>query len=77
METFENDYNETIGARGSLLASNIAETRKFSIKTPEVVIQVNPERSDLVDIQMINGRKCLVIPIDDEVEVNGISVNAK
>ncbi len=77
LETFEKDYNETIGARGSLLASNIAETRKFSIKTPEVVINVNPERSDLVDIQIIDGRKCLVIPIDDEVEVNGISVNAK
>ena len=27
--------------------------------------------------QIIDGRKCLVIPIDDEVEVNGISVNAK
>lgn len=60
-----------------MLASNIADTRKFSIKTPEVVVNVNPERADLVDIQMIDGRKCLVIPIDNEVEVNGISVNAK
>lgn len=77
MESFEKDYDETIGAKTTLLASNIAETKKFSIKTPEVVINVNPERSDLVDIQMIDGRKCLVIPIDDEVEVNGISVNAK
>ncbi len=77
LETFEKDYNETIGAHSSLLASNIAETKKFSIKTPEVVVNVNPERSDLVDIQIIDGRKCLVIPIDDEVEVNGISVNAK
>lgn len=77
LETFEKDYNETIGATGSLLASNIAETRKFSIKTPEVVIQVNSERSDLVDIQTINGRKCLVIPVGDEMEVNGIPVNVK
>ncbi|MDO4313828.1 MAG: DUF4317 domain-containing protein [Eubacteriales bacterium] len=77
MESFEKDFDETIGARTSLLASNIAETRKFSIKTPEVVVNVNPERSDLVEIQIIDGRKCLVIPIDDEVEVNGISVNAK
>ena len=77
METFEKDYNETIGAYGSLLASNIAETRKFSIKTPEVVINVNPERSDLVNILMLDGIKCLVIPVYDEVEVNGIPVNAK
>lgn len=77
MESFEKDYDEAIGARTSLLASNIAETRKFSIKTPEVVVNVNPERSDLVEIQVIDGRKCLVIPIEDEVEVNGISVNAR
>lgn len=77
LENFERDYNETVGHRGTLLASNIADTRKFSIKTPEVVVNVSPERSDLVDIQVIDGRKCLVIPIDNEVEVNGISVNAK
>ncbi len=77
LEDFEKEYNETVGHHSTLLASNIAETRKFSIKTPEVVVNVSPGRSDLVDIQMINGRKCLVIPIDNEVEVNGISVNAK
>lgn len=77
LETFDRDYDETIGRQTSLLATNIADTRKFSIKTPEVVVNVNPERSDLVDIRLIDGRKCLVIPIDDEVEVNGISVNAR
>lgn len=77
LDTFDKHYDENIGAKTALLASNIASTRKFSVKTPEVVINVNPERSDLVDIQIIDGRKCLVIPIDDEVEVNGISVNAK
>ena len=74
---FDRHYDENIGAHTSLLASNIASTRKFSVKTPEVVVNVNPERSDLVEIQVIGGRRCLVIPIDDEVEVNGISVNAR
>ena len=76
-ESFDKDYDETIGRQTTLLASNIAETRKFSVKTPEIVVNVNPDRADLVDIQVIDGRKCLVIPIDEEVEVNGISVNAK
>ena len=61
----------------SLIHIYIAETRKFSVKTPEIVVNVNPDRADLVDIQVIDGRKCLVIPIDEEVEVNGIAVNAK
>lgn len=77
MEHFDKDFDETVGEKASLLATNIADTRKFHIKTPDIVINVNPERADLVDVQMIDGRKCLVIPVDDQVEVNGISVNAK
>ena len=57
-----------------LLASNIAETRKFNIETPDVVIKVNPDRMDLVETRMIDGRQCLVIPVDDHIEVNGINV---
>ena len=49
-------------------------TRKFEIKAPDVVIQVNPERADLVETRMIDGRQCLVIRVDDGVEVNGILV---
>ena len=77
MDHFEKDYDENIGAQTALLATNITNLRKFNIKSPDVVIQVNPERTDLVDVQIIDGRKCLVIPIDDQVEVNGISVNTK
>lgn len=58
----------------SLLASNIAETRKFQIETPDIVIKVNPERADLVETRIIDGRRCLVIPVDDHIEVNGIDV---
>ena len=58
----------------SLLASNITETKKFNIETPDVVIKVNPERMDLVETRMIDGRQCLVIPVDDHIEVNGLNV---
>lgn len=75
MESFEKDFDETIGSKTTLLAANITNTKKFNIKTPDIIVNVNPERTDLVDIQYIDGRKCLVIPVDDQVEVNGISVN--
>ena len=29
---------------------------------------------DLVETRLIDGRQCLVIPVDDHIEVNGISV---
>lgn len=74
MENFEKNYEENAGEKTSLLAENIAETRKFNIETPDVIIKVNPERMDLVETRIIDGRQCLVIPVDDHIEVNGISV---
>ena len=50
-------------------------TRKFEVKTPDVVVKVNPERTDLVETMEIEGKQYLVIQIDEHLEVNGISVN--
>ena len=61
------------GEKSTLLATNITNTRTFEIKTPDIVIKVNPERTDLVETKVIDGRKCLVIGVDDHVEINGIS----
>lgn len=74
METFDQDYEEMVGEKKSLLASNIASAKTFEIVTPDVIVKVNPERSDLVETKLIDGRKCLVIPIDDHLEVNGIEI---
>ena len=73
-ESFDRNFTENAGEKTSLLASNIAETRKFQIETPDIVIKVNPERADLVETRIIDGRRCLVIPVDDHIEVNGINV---
>ena len=74
MESFDRNYEENAGEKTSLLASNIAETRKFNIETPDIIIKVNPDRADLVETRIIDGRQCLVIPVDDHIEVNGINV---
>ena len=74
MENFDHNFETNAGEKASLLASNIAETRKFNIETPDVIIKVNPERADLVETRIIDGRQCLVIPVDDHIEVNGINV---
>ena len=38
MENFDQNFEENAGEKASLLASNIAETKKFNIETPDVVI---------------------------------------
>lgn len=76
MESFDSNFDHIAGEKTEFLITNIAETRKFSIQTPDVVIKVNPERTDLVETRVIDGKQCLVIEINDQVEVNGIPVRA-
>ncbi len=76
LAAFEQHYDETAGETTALLASNIMNTRSFEVKTPDVVIKVNPDRTDLIGTRTIDGRECLVIELDGGVVVNGITVRA-
>lgn len=71
---FDKTYESLSGENATLLAANLTSTRVFEVKTPDVVIKVNPERTELVQTKLVDGRKCLVIELTDQVEVNGISV---
>ena len=73
LENFDKQYEAAAGEQSTLLATNITNTRSFEIKTPDVIVKVNPERTDLVEVMTVNGRRCLVIGVDDHVEINGIS----
>lgn len=71
---FDRHYDETAGENTSLYVNNVVNTRTFEVKTPDVVIKVNPERTDLIETKTINGRECLVIELGGNIEVNGITV---
>lgn len=74
LERFEQQYDEEIGERMTVMANNISDVKKFEVKTPEVTVRVSPESAGLVETRLIDGVPCLVIPLNDEVEVNGIHV---
>lgn len=74
MELFDRCYDATAGEKTELVVNNVINTRNFEVKTPDVVIKVNPERMDLVETKNIDGREYLVIALGSDVEVNGITV---
>ena len=74
LSEFDRHYDETAGENASLLMSNVMNTRSFEVKTPDVVIKVNPDRTDLIETRNIDGRECLVIALDGSVSVNGIAI---
>ena len=76
LEQFDRCYDETAGEQTSLLVNNVMNARTFEVKTPDVVIKVSPDRTDLIETRNINGRDCLVIALDGNVEVNGINVRS-
>ncbi len=74
MESFDTKFEENAGEQGAFLASNVIGRGKFEVHTPDVNITVSPDRSDLVERRVIDGREYLLIPISDEVLVNGIKI---
>lgn len=66
--------DEDFGENASLNPSNIIDSKKFEVVTPQVKITVDPEYTYVVETKVINGRKYLLIPADDGVSVNGINI---
>ena len=62
------------GKRLLFLQPILRRQKSFRLKTPDIVIKVNPERADLIETRVIDGRQCLVIAVDDHIEVNGVNV---
>lgn len=74
MELFDDIYDASVGEKTALFANNIHALKTIEVKSPDIVIKVNPERSDLIRTEMIDGKKCLVIEMNDSVELNGLDV---
>lgn len=71
---FSVDYDSTFGFEARLHPKNIID-KKLLIQTPDVTIQVNPDRSDLIETRVIDGVKYILICADENVEVNGVPIH--
>lgn len=71
---FEENYDSAFGADTEICPQNIVDTKQFELRTPDVTIKVNPERSDLVKTEVIDGVKYILIRADENVEVNGVNI---
>ena len=77
LSKFSVDYDEAFGFEADLHPKNIIDNKHFEIKTPDVVIKVDPARSDLIETRIIGGIKYIMICADEDVEVNGVSITIK
>ena len=74
-QAFHRECEKQFGDDAVLNPGNVIESRKFEITTPEIKISVNPEFSHMVETRILDGRKYILIPAGDGVEINGLDVN--
>jgi len=75
MAKFSVEYDEVFGFEAELHPKNIIDNKHFELKTPDVVIKVDPTRSDLIETRVIGGVKYIMICADEDVEVNGVNIH--
>ena len=75
LSKFSVAFDEVFGFEAELHPKNIIDNKRFEIATPDVSIKVNPECSDLIETRVIGGVKYLLIPADENVEVNGVPIH--
>ena len=57
-----------------LFADNVVPVRNFEVKSKDMVLRINSRHTDLIDMRIVDGKKCLVIELTDDLTVNGIPV---
>ena len=74
VEIFKEKVKKQFGEDKPLKPANIIDSKKFEVVTPQVKISVAPEYSYLVETKIVDGRKYIMVPADEGVEINGVSV---
>ena len=77
IETFREWCGARFGEDAVLTPANLIDDKKFSIKTSDVTITVPVEKSSLVEVRVIDGQRCLLIPVGEGLEINGLSINGQ
>ena len=69
-------YEKSADADIEVLADNVVDTKKFEVKTPGITVKTDTDSIEKLETRVIDGRKYLLVPIEDDVEVNGMPVKA-
>lgn len=72
LDMVEEKFEKEAGENATLRVDSLREKKNIEVKSPEMQIKVKTDSADLLEIRVIDGRKCLVIPMNSDIEVNGI-----
>lgn len=70
---FKKGFEERFG-NTALNPENIVDMKHFEIRAGGITINVSPDQSFLIETREIDGKKYIMIPADDDTELNGFAV---
>ena len=75
IQAFEETCLADLGEGAVLSPGNLMDSKQVKVETPQLRLSLDPESSSLVEARVIHGRKFLLLPVPDEVTVNGIPIH--
>ena len=58
---FHVEFDNAFGTDAEVSPRNLVEAKQFEVRTPDVVVKVNPERRDLIQTKVIGGKPYILI----------------
>ena len=74
VDAFREKCGEQFGEGAALSPANLIDAGRFQLKTAQATLSVTPACSYLVESRVIDGKKYILIPAGEDVEVNGLPV---
>lgn len=74
VETFREQCRERFGPHAALHPANLIDSGRFEVRTAQAAVSLAPTCSYLLETRVIDGRKYLLVPAEEDVQVNGLPV---
>lgn len=73
-EQFSVKEGPAVKVEEKLCAENVAPLRSFEVKNANMVLRLKSRKTDIIGTRIIDGKKCLIIEMTDDLTVNGVPV---
>ncbi len=75
IKAFNEEFDDAFGEHADVSPRNLVNPKQFHVVTPDVKIQVAPDKRDLIETRVLGGVKYILIRAEEGVEVNGVNIN--
>lgn len=74
VQVFEKSCETHFGKDAALNPSNLINAKKVQLTSGKISLSVDPDSSYLIETRVLNGRRVLIVPLEEGLEFNGLPV---